>query len=184
MSEAFTLDVMVDLETISTDNDAGIISIGAVPFNHAFPFPQFYEKIEFVTLEQKGFHLSKSTLDWWSKQSEEARSEAFSGTVPIEEVLSAFASYIKELEVPVNIWGNGSDFDNIILWNAYDRCGIPAPWSFRNNRCFRTLKNVFSFIPAPIFIGEKHNALADAGFQAHHATIIFTALEKMRERNT
>ena len=33
------------------------------------------------------------------------------------------------------LWGNGSDFDNAILANAYRAIGQQQPWKFWNNRC-------------------------------------------------
>lgn len=174
------IDLMLDIETVSTDNNAGVLSIAAVPFMWPEPLEYFYQKVDFNTLERKGFHLSKETLDWWGKQDKAARDEAFSGTEDIVDVLYELQEYIKNLPAPVNVWGNGSDFDNVILINAFDRCGIALPWSYKNNRCFRTLKNIFPHRD-PVFTGQKHNALADAQHQAAHATLVLTDINDWLE---
>ena len=42
------------------------------------------------------------------------------------------------------VWGNGATFDNVILSNAFAACNIERPWSYKSDRCYRTLK---SFAP-------------------------------------
>lgn len=178
------LNLMLDLETVSTENDAGIISIALVPFAFPETIPHFYQKPTVVGQESMGFHLSSSTMDWWQKQATAAKNEAFSGTQHITEILASLESYFAELPLPtkqVFIWGNGSDFDNVILRNAFDRCGIPVPWEFRNNRCYRTLSAMFPVVERRPFpgAGVKHTALYDAQIQALHAEDIFGYIERM-----
>lgn len=176
------INVMVDLETVGTSSYSGILAIGAIPFNCPQPLETFYEKASFQSLELAGFNIDKATLDWWSKQPQAARVEAFSGTKDIELVLHDFASYLSALKettgCEIVLWGNGSDFDNALLTDAYDKFGIKLPWKYTNNRCFRTLKNLFSHIKHE-FVGMKHNALEDARNQAIHATKIFIELERV-----
>lgn len=169
------IDVMVDLETLSTQHNAGILSIGATTFNHEGMKRTFYEKVAVGCLERDGFHVSRSTLDWWNKQDPDTRAEAFSGKKELIDVLVELGGYLLALETPINLWGNGSDFDNVILTNAYDRFGISLPWSYKNNRCYRTLKSLYPQILPPAMIrgGMKHNALDDAKYQAAHAEGIF-----------
>ena len=59
----------------------------------------------------------------------------------------------------------------IVAIGAYRACGMPQPWPFWNNRCFRTVKNIFSQVPAPRH-GIAHHALDDAERQARHLIAI------------
>ncbi len=165
--------IMVDLETLGTTPGAQILAIAAVPFASPFALEPFYDKINVDTyIPFEGFHQCPKTIEWWMKQSEEARSEAFSGTSKIVDSLTRFSEYLKSLPTDPVIWGNGADFDNPILAFAYDLVGMSTPWKYTNNRCYRTLKNLYPqlpYIPPKI----KHNALQDAQAQADHATRIF-----------
>jgi exodeoxyribonuclease VIII len=68
--------------------------------------------------------------------------------------------------IPV-VWGNGADFDNVILGNAYLAVNKPRPWSFWNNRCYRTVRAMAPNIDyvRPVI---AHHALHDARAQALH----------------
>jgi exodeoxyribonuclease VIII len=176
--------VMVDLETLGTKPGSIILSFAAVPFYIDQPWDSFYERIDYGSSEKAGFTKDRSTLEWWSKQASDIREEAFSGTTPIEAALHSFTDYLSALPGDVCIWGNGSDFDNALLSYAYIQLGIPIPWKYYNNRCYRTLKNIFQFIPAPPENPEKHSALADARWQAKHATSIFNYIRNIQHASS
>ena len=65
------------------------------------------------------------------------------------------------------MWGNGATFDNVILANAYRGAGLPVPWKFWNDKCYRTIKGFFPQIKLQR-IGTHHNAQDDAESQAWH----------------
>jgi hypothetical protein len=170
--------VMIDIETLGTDPDAIVLSIGAVTFNTldtpgAF-FGEFYEILEIDSQKTLGRTVSKDTLNWWKNQSADARmvltTTERSNT---KDALTRLHSFIGGLKV----WGNGSDFDNVIMKSLFTDYGIPCPWEFWNNRCFRTFKNEFKgLVVAPPFRETKHNALYDAEHQARHLQMIFREL--------
>jgi inhibitor of KinA sporulation pathway (predicted exonuclease) len=111
-------------------------------------------------------------MAWWQKQSMEAQKEAFSGTLPLLQVLGSFSTWWNRLPCDnknIFIWGNGADFDSPILRAAYQAVNMREPWAPFNSRCYRTLKNLYPQITADAFEGTKHNALHDATFQARHA---------------
>lgn len=87
------------------------------------------------------------------------------------EALCEFATWLPKNS---NVWGNGSRFDNEILDNAYKSCGLVTPWSHRQDRCYRTIKDLHpevKYIPPVI----KHHALEDAVAQAKHLLAIMGA---------
>lgn len=75
----------------------------------------------------------------------------------------------------------GSTFDNVILRGAYERAGKICPWLFWNDHDVRTLVNLgrsIGFDPKKDmpFIGDQHNALADARHQAKYVSAIWQKL--------
>lgn len=163
-------DIMVDLETYDTRPTAALLSIGAcrVDWENGEISDHFYRVVNLQTCLDAGLTESASTKAWWDKQSEEARRVFTDPSVTLLQALSDFATYLKFFDASkVKVWGNGSDFDNTILINAYNKLGLDAPWRFYNNRCFRTVRKEFAhLIQEPKREGTYHNALDDAIFQA------------------
>lgn len=157
--------VMLDLETLSTESNALILSIGAavIDLEESVVRETFYANIEYDDISSYGFHIKPSTVMWWLKQSDAARSRLLKDQVSIYDALHEFENFLPE---NADIWGNGSDFDNVILANAYKNLNLDVPWSFRQNRCYRTFKKSFPNIVEPDFYGVEHDALADALNQA------------------
>ena len=163
------IDVMVDLETLAINTNAAIVSIGAVAMN--FKTNQlipntFYERIDIGSSFASGGMVDSDTIKWWLQQPDESRNEISYGISDMKEVLVKFCMWINGKEI--RLWGNGAGFDPVILRNTYKRLNLQAPWEFRNDRCYRTMKNIHADVSFPEFMGVKHNALDDAKFQARH----------------
>lgn len=177
-------DVMIDLETLGTTPGCVILSIGAVDFSTGSEvITPFYRTIERASCRAVGLDEEADTYNWWMQQSGEAKLEAFKEEFELKEVLYDFSDYIKEFHresASVRVWGNAASFDLKILEEAYIAWDIPVPWSFREEMCFRTLRNLFPEIKAPEFQGTPHVAICDAINQANHADLI---LKKVRECN-
>jgi|SRR6267378_2123427 len=177
-------DVMVDLETLGTKPGSVILSIGAVAFDETGLGEQFYRVISISSSLQAGLKEDADTKLWWSKQAPEARTVLDQATdlriaVPLVVALTEFAQWLGSVAPlkDIKVWGNGSDFDNMMLAAAYDAVQMSLPWRFYNNRCYRTLKNL---LPAITFerSGVHHNALDDAMTQAAYAVVLFGAIER------
>lgn len=164
-------DVMIDIETLGTTPGCAILSIAAVPFNCNAPLEYFYTKILPASCTEVGLHIDDKTVDWWSKQPQDAYNEAFSGTTHIAIALSELNAYLMRLG-EVRVWGNGASFDVPILEAALAKCGSKPKWKYYNSMCYRTLKNLYKAVPAPSN-KLKHSALEDAKTQAAHAEQIF-----------
>lgn len=170
------VNVMLDLETVGTSPGCGILSIGACTFQDNLDEPVvrklFRVGIEFDSLSKAGFVSDSFTLAWWENQSKEAYDVAFGGTTPIAKALVEFSQWLDSLKCEPVVWGNGADFDNAILAFTYTKMGMVLPWKYKNSRCYRTLKEIHSHIPQPVFAGVRHNSLVDAVHQAQHAELI------------
>ena len=167
---------MLDLETLGKEPKSIIVSIGAVEFSETeVSENKFYTNIDPEDCQSYGLKINASTFLWWMGQSEAARL-AITGSekVKLKEALISFSSWLlmDSSKDDVIVWGNGADFDNTILSSSYIETGLEQPWSFRNNRCYRTIKNLSPDIRIETS-GTRHNALDDAVSQAHHLIKIF-----------
>ena len=163
---------MLDLETMGTLNNAAIVSIGAVYFDNdgASLNNKFYTNIELSTAVDMGGVIDANTVMWWMKQSDAARTALQDSPMEINLALLEFQKFV---EPDTRVWGNGSDFDNVILRNTYQRSGLITPWWYINNRCYRTIKNEFGSNIPYVRFGSAHNALDDAISQAIHLAKIY-----------
>lgn len=161
--------IMIDLETLGTKPGSIVLTVGAVKFSKLGVAEKFYRAISEADCMANGLTSDPSTLEWWRNQSTEARDAAFAGTDSLRETLLAFTEFCGD-DV-IRIWGNGSDFDNVLLEEAYRAAGLGVPWKFTGNRCYRTIKNLFPKVQVPS-VGTAHNALDDAIFQANHLIAI------------
>ena len=176
--------VMVDLETLGTRPGCAILSIGAVFFSASQPEwkgSTFYAPINRLSCLAAGLTEDPDTVEWWRRQGATARqvlADADLGaTPPLAFVLNAFSTWLElHCDSGVQIWGNGADFDNVILEAAYVSAKLPRPWGPYNGRCYRTLKALHTKEKI-VRSGTHHNALDDAVSQAEHAVRILKALK-------
>lgn len=158
--------IMLDLETMSTAKDAAIIAIGAVRMDltNGTLGDTFYRVVNLKSAQRAGGRIDAETVMWWLYQSEDARNAiAGNDSMLIETALKEFNEWVRITPLH-GIWGNGSDFDNVILENAYNRLGWTPSWSYRQNRCYRTMA---ARNPA-LDMQVAHHALRDAIKQAKH----------------
>ncbi len=174
--------LMIDLETMGKNPDAPIISIGAIFFDPQTGDmgPEFSKTID---LETAGGVIDRDTIKWWLKQSREAQSAIMTDEIPLDDALLQLREFIDENsgELFVQVWGNGANFDNVILRRSYERQGIPCPWRYCNDRDVRTIVELgkaidFDARTAIPFEGERHNALDDARYQAKYVSAIWQKL--------
>ena len=174
--------LMLDLETLGTRPGCVILSIGAVFFDIEEGLgAEFHAVVSRVESEKAGLLVSQDTVDWWDKQSDEAKTtlhEASSEEAwAPKDVFAAFNGFLQTYGDPkkVLIWGNGADFDNVLLLAAYEKVGCAVGWGNYNNRCYRTLKNLRRGIKLERQ-GTYHNALDDAKTQATHTIQLLKAI--------
>ncbi len=171
--------LMIDLETMGTNTNAPIVVIGAVFFDPQTGEigPVFYIVISLTDAMNTGAVPDGGTIEWWLKQSSEARAAILTDQVKLKDALSQFREFINEYsdEKFVQVWGNGATFDNAILRTSYERLDIPCPWRYYNDRDVRTIVELGKTIDFDArtvipFEGVRHNALDDARHQAKYVT--------------
>ncbi|HBA8669822.1 TPA: exonuclease, partial [Escherichia coli] len=174
--------LMIDLETMGKNPDAPVNAIAGKFFDPVTGEmgPEFSKTID---LETAGGVIDRDTIKWWLKQSREAQSAILTNEIPLDDALLQFREFIAENsgEFFVQVWGNGANFDNVILRRSYERQGIPCPWRYNNDRDVRTMVALglvidFDARTTIPFEGERHNALHDARNQAKYVSAIWQKL--------
>ena len=157
------MNMMIDVETLSTQNNAVVLSVGVVVFDADIISTLGAVISDPDVQAEYGAHVQPSTALWWMKQSEEARQQ-FKNGAPTVQVLDQVSSLYTSLKCNT-IWSYGSNFDICVLENLYKLFDMQVPWTYKNVRCHRTLVSLFPHIQReePVV---KHNALDDAIAQA------------------
>lgn len=185
---AFYTHLMVDMETMGNSPDAPIVSIGAVFFDPSTgnTGAEFYQVVSLESSMSFGMKPDASTIQWWLKQSSEARSAILvDEAMGLLETLELLADFIAENAAngshTVQVWGNGCSFDNVILRRAYTLTDTPFAVPFRNDRDVRTMVELGKSVginprfDIP-FEGDMHNALSDARHQVKYVSAIWQRL--------
>jgi len=165
--------IMLDLETMATTPNAAIIAIGAVSFmpETMAIMDRFHEIVSLESCLKNGLEVNGDTVMWWMRQSMDAKDQYKRDGWSLKECLERFSRWMESYSDSW-VWGNGASFDNVILANAYKKTGIPLPWEWWNDRCYRTVAALNHSVKMNR-IGTLHNAIDDAESQAIHLMKIF-----------
>lgn len=164
-------DVMIDLETLHTNPDCVVLTIGAVRFD---PYGNgVAEKLELrPTIEDQteiyNRSISEDTLRWWSEQNPEAREEAFSDRdrMPFRECMEVLYKFCWNRRA---VWSNGAPFDLVVMehsWRQTSDKPNPIPWPFWSMRDTRTLYEIAKVSLRDEGNITSHRAVDDAEKQA------------------
>ena len=174
--------VMIDLETLSTHNNAAIIEIGAVEFNKYTG--DVGEKFN-VIIDPKDWckndrHVDGETIQWWFNQTNEARKRFTNKKneyVILKQALWRLRWFIKDCDTAdddkdVVVWGNGATMDISILENAFNYFDIEIPWKFWSVNDVRTIVDLNPIVKAQTNFdsGIQHSAVADCLHQIKYLT--------------
>lgn len=162
--------IMLDLETLDNHSHSPIIAVGAQAFNKDGILSAYYTEVDL-----KGqAPIGADTLRWWLKTNSELLTKLLTGQrMGVEKFLHDFSGWVDLIrnespEGVIGMWGNASVFDNVILGNAYKKFGIKTPWSYKEDKCYRTIRNIFPDVEMDPFEGTEHDPLDDAIFQVNH----------------
>lgn len=192
---------MVDLETLSTESNALILTIGCVPFGLDGSLIvdkdlYFYNRVELSSYNEimDDFHMDFNTLLWWLDQEAEPLSEAFKTgpRKPIEDVMASFALWIIQIcnycrSTEIAMWSHGKDFDCVVLQNAFKVFGIPCPWKYWDTRDTRTIYSLAGVDTRNIKMPEgfkSHNAIGDCLKQIEGIRQSFNIINNIRNQNS
>lgn len=160
---------MLDIETLSTKNNALILTIGAIKWDRKgairekIDMNKFYKRINIESSKKLGLDIDENTLLWWKKQNEEVRFDAFENKedrIDLEDALKQFIEWYGNAKC---VWANGDDFDCVIMNNAFEICNLTPPWKFWETRDVRTLYdigNIKNYMLNKLKL-KQHNAIDD-----------------------
>jgi hypothetical protein len=163
--------IMIDIETLGTEDHAAILQIGAVRFDiydagiigpDEFSCQVHWDSDTFGTIEP-------STLQWWLQQDADVRSRVFrqGDAVSLPAALRSLDDWVMRGGQLHGVWACPPNFDLRLLRQAYKRSDMAYRFPFWKERDMRTVREVFGTVhDKPEFVGDKHDALDDARFQA------------------
>lgn len=171
-------DIMIDLETLATDTDCVVISIGACLFDTEKKIipSTFYMAADVQEQLNRGRKISADTIKFWMDQSNAAQHVFKEKAKPMAEVLQTFTFWLNSLGPKKDrmVWGNGSTFDISMMENVLKMYGLERPWNYNGVMDLRTFKRFMGRgepVPRP---AVAHNALEDSKTQAQYVLDILT----------
>ena len=157
--------LMIDLECLSTRPDAALLTFGAVRFRpidndvekDPFDMEHFYRRVDPESCTNIGLQMDEPTMEWWAKQDEEVKAEAFDpeDRHVIADVLKDFYMFCKGCD---HFWAHGSIFDIMIIETINRILQRGNPWKYWQIRDTRTL---FGLTDMELPKTAKHHCLYD-----------------------
>jgi hypothetical protein len=169
--------VMHDLETMGNEPGRVLASLGATVFapDGDTLGEQFSMNIDEASCLAAGLTLDPETVAWWQHPD---RAEAYAALKvdprPLGEVLDAFDAFWARVGGH-RIWGQGADYDAVLLAAAYRALGRKAPWKYNAGRDTRTAYELGEVIITK-HQGTHHVAIDDALTQAGDVQKAYRAL--------
>lgn len=163
-------DLMIDLETLGTDSETPVISLGAAFFDPTTKVmgPTFYMALDVSEQIKRGRKPTGDTIKWWMSQTDSAKKVFHEKAKPAVEVLQTFITWFKATSPKAHVWGNGSTFDISIMEHIFRDYGLECPWSHTKVMDLRTFRRFQGKGAKVINVGTAHNALDDAVAQAKY----------------
>lgn len=178
------IQIVIDLETYSTNSNAAIVQIGAVAFDASTGeiTAEFKINVDPKSCTDAGLSVDIETMEWWSGQSREAqKSITQAPRYSILDALTAFASWVREQTSykHARIWSHAT-FDFVILANAFKAVGMKMPYSHRSARDLRTIVDLarVEYWKWDRGEGVHHDALDDCRFQVRYLNKCFDQLRR------
>jgi hypothetical protein len=178
--------LMIDIETLGKKPGCSVLSIGVVVFDLQSDeiYDQLYVEINRASSREFRLKEDRDTLEWWSKQGEEAqallaRCNTLDNSETMADAINLLTNFLSKHSY--DIWANSPSFDLAILAHLYDLLFIDVPWPFYKERDCRTIValgrefGIHAKKDVP-FEGVAHNALDDALHQAKYVSVIFRDL--------
>lgn len=175
--------VMIDIETLSTEPNAVVISIGALHFDSftGAELSKFYVELE--PSDQRNRHCSVDTVLWWMNNQAEKGVFAEGNTkTPVKSALELLSIYLNDTvseDEELALWCCDPDFDLVILGNLYKQFSIKTPWKYNNGKSVRTIRMFSKELGITETKQEaSHNAYEDCVRQAKEVSNFYRHIFK------
>lgn len=164
--------IMLDLETLGIQENAVILSAGAVKFDL-----DMADTWDTLNVESRSFYatidvdeqihglfrqVEKATADWWDQQPQQAKDAVFKvETFPVQDFIEAFNGFCEGAKY---LWARGIGFDCNKLRHLYHQTAKPFPFKYNKEMDCRTAQLILQpttevVIPQDLI---AHHALTDA----------------------
>lgn len=167
--------VMIDIESLSLQPDALILSIGAVTFTcKSNDGPIFGQELLLVpSISEQliaGRHVDQSTQDWWAGAQNDAARQHWlhpDKTISMYDALIQLRSFCRDAHT---VWANGVVFDISVLEHAFRQKSIQVPWRYNIIRDARTVYDITKGVSGrPEFVEDPtevaHHPISDCRIQ-------------------
>lgn len=148
-----TINIMLDLETLSTAPNAAVFSLAAVQFDPmTLDTPDTVRQLEsfmvnftFESVLEKGMRVDGSTLTFWWDQPAEYREFYLAGRMHVERGMEMLWDWFAKLLMEVKgeskfvMWAMGTDFEGRIFDNLTKSCYRQVPWKYTNKMDVRSI---------------------------------------------
>ncbi len=163
--------IMIDCETLSTEHNAVVLSIGAAVWEDGKIINKFYRELEVDTQKALGRHISSSTLTWWNAQ----KTPMPEGSADVKKALSNLMVLCSDCD---EIWSRGYTDDMWIETLCKD-FGILKGWKYWQWRDARTVDTfgIYRQDKPPVL----HNALDDACQQAMDVQYVLDQVNELEQ---
>lgn len=182
-------DIMIDWETLGTNSDTVVLSVGAVAFNpdgdDSYDTLEDESRCYYATFDiqeqlDRGRSVTGATILWWMNQSTMARQALIrQKTTQMEHALSRIVGLAGHSVSNKYFWGNGATFDISILVDLLGMYKVAQRPAFRTLMDLRTLKRAAGSPELYIPRGEAHDALEDAKYQVLCAQEYWRRIHKL-----
>lgn len=153
------IDIMIDVECLSLDPNAHLLSIGAAKFDR---FTGEIKKEFYVVIDQKAVNgvIDAATISWWMQQDPRARAAVWNevdNATTLTKALHRLSVFVYAPIDPV-IWARGP-MDYVWLECAYKRENLKPVWKHSQWHDQRTVCNVAGGVKRDRPV--RHHALGD-----------------------
>jgi hypothetical protein len=160
--------IMIDIETLGTNPDCVILSVGAVkfdPFGTTVPQHKTLWRPNIDQQLEAGRTVDEGTLEWWSKQAADIRENAFStdDRIDLDDFFKSLNRYMTGAD---KIWCQGPQFDMVIIEDLYRQFDHHRNWAYWQVSDCRTIFNMMPVDPRKAIQQNLHRADEDAYWQA------------------
>ena len=168
------VDVSLDIETLSKENNAVVISIGAAINDTGDHIYEFYEFCNLHDQTQWKRDVDGATCVWHMQHNVTrfCHNIASMGEVStVKTILTRLHLFFEQLDKPACVWMNSPRFDAAILQSLAEDAEMELPWEYWQEEDLRTIRTLaelrapelYAALPDPP--NDAHDALADAIYQ-------------------
>lgn len=170
------IEISVDIETLSLQNNALVLSLGACARGNESYIHSYCAIIEQIQIR----HVDLHTIEWHILNNKENFAEIVhrclqENAVKAKSLFMDLDQWIKEIirdhdhDECIEVWMKSPSFDGTILRSLANTVDAEIPWAYREERDVRTIQSlVRQFFPGPQMPKppvSAHDALVDAQYQ-------------------